>query len=228
MININIDNDAFVYFTDKLESLSKSTMTKAVRGTLNGLAFDVKKNTMPDEAGKAFVGRQKNFFKVSSRVNLARGSSIEQMESQVGFIKLGDSDAVENLEKQEHGGKIDSRSYIPTNLSRISKSNRKNVSRKNRIGTIKHIVKAKTKKDFVRSVHSAGKDGFVLYRNMLFRVNSIRGRKFRLTAVHSFKKGRTVRVSATHFMQKATEKTTTKGPEIFKKEAEFRFERHFK
>lgn len=228
MIEINIDNDEFVIFTEKLESLSRSALPSAVRGTLNGLAFDVKKNTMPDEAGKAFVGRQKNFFKVSSRVNLARGSSIEQMESKVGFLKLGNSDAVENLEKQEHGGKIGGRSFIPTNDSRISKSKKRNVSRKNRIGTIKHIVKAKDKQSFVRSVHSAGKDGFVLYRNMLFRVNSISGRKFRLKAVHSFKKGRTVRVSATHFMQKATAKTINKGPEIFKKEAEFRFERHFR
>ena len=133
------------------------------------------------------------------------------MESRVGFAKIGNSDAVENLEKQEHGGKINSRSFIPTNLSRVSKSRKKNVSKKNRIGTIKHIVKARTKKDFVKSVHSAGKDGFVLYRNMLFRVNSIRDRKFKLKAVHSFKKGRTVRVSATHFMEKATKKTGEKA-----------------
>ena len=43
MIEINVDNDKFVYFTNKLESLSRSAMPKAVRGTLNGLALDVKK-----------------------------------------------------------------------------------------------------------------------------------------------------------------------------------------
>lgn len=227
MIEINVNDDAFVYFTDKLESLSRTAMPKAVRGTLNSLAFDVKKTTMPFEVNKTFEQRQKNFFKASSRVNTARGFNLNSMESQVGFMKLGNSDAVENLEHQEHGGKIDSRSFIPTSSARISKSKKRNVSRKNRIGKINNIVKSKGKKDLVRSVHSAGKDGFVLHQNMLFRVNSIRGRKFRLTAIHSFKKGRSVNVKATHFMEKATKATAKKAPEIFKSEAEFRIKKHF-
>lgn len=236
MIEININSDEFVSFTEKLERLSSSVLPKVVRGTLNGLALDVKKTTMPYEAGKAFVGRQKNFFKASSTVNFARGSSIEQMESQVGFSKLGDSDAVENLEKQEHGGKIKGRSFIPLNSARKGRNIKNAVEARYRIGRIKNVKRASRQRGskgekIIKAVLKANKGGYVIGENgIVFRVERLstaRNVKFKLKAIYSFEKGRSVNVKATHFMEKATNKTTTKGPEIFKKEAEYRFKKHF-
>jgi hypothetical protein len=49
--------------------------------------------------------------------------------------------------------------------------------------------------------------------------------RFKLDAIYSYKKGRSVNVKATHFMQKATEKTMKKADDIYIKEAERQFEK---
>ena len=237
-MKINIDADEWVIYTNKLEKLPKSALPNAVRGTLNGLAFDVKKNTMPESAEKTFINRQRNFFKANSRVEMARGSNITTMKSTVGFISLGGTNtAVEDLEKQEKGGVVPGRAFIPTNLARVSKSKRRNVARRHRISGIKNIVRVDNvsgnseNQKFVKAVIEAGKGGHVLRGNMLFFVNSLKRTgsnwKFRLTAIHSFKKGRKARIAkATHFMEKAVDKTVKKADDIYFKEAERQFLKH--
>ena len=112
-MKFNVDTNEVIVFTNKLEKLSKSAFPNAVRGTLNGLGFDVKKNTMPEVAEKTFVTRRKNFLKASSRVEMARGFSLNSMETKVGFVPFkGPNEAVQDLEQQEHGGKIGGRSLL--------------------------------------------------------------------------------------------------------------------
>lgn len=230
-IELNVDADAFVQYTNKLEKLPKTAFPNAVRETLNGLAFDVKQNTMPAESDRNFTIRQRNFFKANSRVEIARGNNVNSMESMVGFVPFGGSNqSVEDLEKQEHGGIIGGRSFIPTDFSRTGKSPERLVSRRHRLGAIKNVVRTENAKGktpaqkFVKSVVHAGAGGHVLHDDMLFRVDRLQRAgnnwKFKLTPVYSFKKGRNVRVSATHFMENAVNKTAKGMEQLYFKKAE--------
>lgn len=242
-MKFNVDTNAVVIHTNKLEKLSKSAFPNAVRGTLNSLAFDVKGNTMPKSALR-FKKRQKNFFKSNSRVNMAKGSNLSSMKSEVGFInkaKTAES-AVEELEQQEHGGKIDEREYIPVKAARTSKNNKRMVQKRNRLGTIgvKNIVKASKMSArnqggrFVQAVAMAGKGGFVQSKlkgkstTMVWRVNSLsrtKGGRFKLTPVYIVNESKSVKVKATHFMEKATKKTMQSADKFYIKQAEREFEK---
>lgn len=232
MIEFNVDTDAVVEFTNKLEKLNNSAFPIAVRGTLNGLAFDIKKNTMP-KSSKRFVSRRKNFFKATSRVEMAKGLNVNSMESKVGFLSKNLAD--QDLEQQEHGGKIKHRSFVPLKGSRVSKNQKRSVSKKNRIKNIRNVVNVSSQKGrnngqkFLVSVLKAGVGGFILNKNTLFRVKSIREKKgknvFKLEALYSYEKGRSVKVRATNFMKKATEKTIKGSDDLYIKEAERQFEK---
>lgn len=222
----DIDNDAFVILTNKMEQMHRSVLPNAIRGTLNGLALDVKKNTMPAQSSKDFVNREKNFFKANSTVNFARGFDIDQMSSMIGF--RGKGQAIEDLEKQEHGGKIKGRSFIATDSARVSKNRNRKVSTKNQIRKIRNVVRTGQNNTLPKAVHQAGVGNHVLHGNMLFRIDSINGRRFKLKAIYSYRKGRSVDVNATHFMEKSTMRTAKKAPEIYKKEAERQFSRYFR
>ena len=235
-MEININSDAMVVHTNKLEKLSHSAMPNAVRGTLNSLAFDVKKNTILKSSEKEFTNRKKNFFKASSRVEMARGFNLNSMESKFGFIPFPKNEqAVKDLEQQEFGGKIKNRDFIPMDESRVTKSPKRMVSSKHRLGKIKNIVKTsetkgKTKgQKFVISVLKAGKGGYVLHNDTLFLVKNIKkGNEFKLVPVYSYKKGRTVNVKATRFVRKAVKITRKKTNDIYISEAERQFKRYFK
>mgnify|MGYP000548203738 CR=1 FL=1 len=134
----NIDTDETVVFANKLERLHRAAFPNAIRGTINAMAFDVKKNTMP-KSSLRFVNREKNFFKANSRVDMARGFDTNNMEARVGFVAAGNVEnkkSIEDLEAQEHGGVVGGRRYIPINGARISKSRKKKVAKKNRRGQI--------------------------------------------------------------------------------------------
>lgn len=242
---IDINSDEIVSFANKLEKLPRSAFPNVVRGTLNSLAFDVKKNTMPKSA-KRFINRDKNFFKANSRVQTARGMNVSQMGALVGFVannKTKSNQAVEDLEDQEIGGNIKGRSFIPLKSARTSKSNRRMVAKRNRLKNIRNVVvtnetHGKTKQaKFVNSVLKAGVGGFVLGsskkgENILWRVDgmstNIKTRRFKpkLTALYSYSANRTVSVKGTRFMQKAVRKTNTKQGVIFEKEAHREFKKH--
>ena len=142
MIGINVDMTAIVKFTNKLEKLSHTTMPNVARKTLNRLAMDVKQRTMPRQASR-FTKREKNFFKVTSKVNFAKGNRLDSLFAEVGFTtkkQKFSSQAVEDLEQQEHGGVIKNRKYIAMSSARTSKNRNKRVQKRNRLRGIK-IVK---------------------------------------------------------------------------------------
>jgi len=120
---LNINTDATVRMTATLEKLHKSALPIAIRTALNSAAFDVKLNTMPKEAGKAFLQRQKNFFKANSKVEQAQGFNINKMKSIVGFfenklVNQATNYAVKELEQQEYGGSIGHKSFIAMQQAR--------------------------------------------------------------------------------------------------------------
>ena len=214
----NINSDAAVVMTNKLEKLHRSALPVAVRQTLNRAAFDVKQITLLSTAKNTFEERRKNFFKAKSKVVKAKGFSITAMFSQVGFFGAETNQAVDDLEKQERGGKIGGRSFIPMDTARVSKSNKKSVSKKNRIRNIRAIDRIRSKKDFHKVVHRVGSGGHIVYKGTLFEIKSIKGRNIKLLPIYSFQKGREAKVKATHFMRRSTNLTVKKMPFIFERE----------
>jgi hypothetical protein len=122
--------------------------------------------------------------------------------------------------------------------ARVGKSNSKNVQKQNRFSTMPNVVDARKakgknpKQKFVKSLIHAGVGGLVLSEHKgsetLWRVNSLnrdsKGR-FKLTAIYSFKKGRSVKITATHFMKKSSLKSAQKLDQFYVIEAEKQIKR---
>jgi hypothetical protein len=218
---IDVNMDAVVVFTNKLEKMKRSALPNAIRETLNSTAFDVKKNTMPASADKAFIKRSPNFFRAMSGVEMAQGWSIRTMMATVGFAgkSANKSDkAVDDLEAQEYGGKIEHRTFIPMDTARGG-SHSANVKKANRIGGIKKVVNSNSvtgvnpEQQFQHAAAEAGKGGFVIGNNskqILFRVKDIGPGKLKLEPLFSVKKGRKVSVDQTRFMRDASEASAKK------------------
>jgi hypothetical protein len=217
---LNINTDAVVKHTARLERMHRSALPVAIRGALNKTAFDVKKNTMPAEAKKAFIQRKPTFLKATSKVEPAKGFDIRTMKSTVGFA--GNSQAVEDLEMQEGGGQIGGRAYIPLKQARAGGNWKKNVRAAVRISDIKNRIvdsrNAKGKNNaqkFTKSAIHAGKGGFVIGNRKkgngnktLFQIRSIKriGRDTVIKSVPLFsvKRGKKVSPKPTHFMERAS------------------------
>jgi len=245
-MQLNVNTDAVVAFTNKLEKLHRAAFPVAVRTALNSAAFDMKKSSIQQSADDEFTIRNKTFFKATSKVNKATGFDVDNMQSIVGFTKnslaaqkKGYDQAIDDLEQQESGGKIKGRSLIPTLSARIGASKNKSIRPNARLkeldGKIVDASKASGKNDkqkFVKSVFYAGVGGHVLSeingKGYVWRVNSLKrtdGGNFKLTPLYTYKKGRSVNVKATHFMAKATEMTTKKIEDFYIKAAEVQFKR---
>ncbi|MFN8317156.1 MAG: hypothetical protein U0T32_11985 [Chitinophagales bacterium] len=241
-MQLNINTDAIVKFTNVLEKMHKSALPNAVRGALNAAVFDIKTNTMPSSASKTFVNRQPNFFKANSRFENAKGSSIGSMKASVGFVSSGlkgeNNFSVEDLEEQEYGGTIERKSFIPTVFARNNKSLNGLVRANARLSAIRKIANAKNmsgkndRQRFVLAAASVGKGGLVLYKNILWRIDSapksnikFKRTDIKQTPLYSFKQGRSVKVKATEFMKSATLVSAEKLGSHFIKEAERQMEK---
>ncbi len=219
---LNIDSDAVVKFTKTLETLHKSALPLAIRGALNDAAFDVKKNTMPQKAKDTFIKRASgDFFKANSRVESATGFDVKTMKSTVGMISMGlkyNRFSVSELEQQEHGGKIGHRTFIPTIFSRKGNSKNGMVKPNLRLKLIRNkIIKSSKetgsneKEKYIKAVVKAGVGGFVLYHNMVWRIDSFplssirtKSLKIKRTPIYSVHKGRGVSIKQTNFMKTAS------------------------
>ena len=231
---INMDAHEVAVHVNRLEKMHKSALPNAIRGTLNSMAFDVKKNTMPKEAQRAFINRDRNFFKAKSRVKTARGWNVDRMASVVGFV--GNSQSVEDLEAQERGGIIKGRAFIPVSQARTGRTINRKVARRNQLRRIKKVVnvsdaKGRTAGDkFVKSAVHVGVGGYLLRGEQLLRVKQMKRNNrskwtIKTELLYTYRKGRVVRVRPTNFMQRATDVTAKKGNSIFIKEAERQFHR---
>lgn len=247
-----IDSSAVDKYAEKLATLHKSALPTAIRNTLNKAAFNVKQGTLADSAKKNFINRDKNFFKANSTVKMATGWDIAKMQSEVGMYEdrlcnKSTNYAVKDLEQQEHGGVITNKTFIASKAARTGNSTNKMVRRQlsvdnvadaaikvNRIHTrtSKNGKKVKVKnsrEQFVVAVHKAGKGGFVMTDNAIIRVNSLnktRNGSFKLSLLYSKKKGRSVKVKATHFMEEAAMKAAKGMPKAFERAAEFQIKKH--
>lgn len=235
-MQLNINTDASVIFTNTLEKLHRSALPSAIRGALNKAAFDVKTNTLQESAQKSFVKRQPNFFKANSRFEKATGFDVNSMKATVGMVsnnlKGTSNHAVKDLEAQEDGGSIQKKSFIPLGGARNSNNSLRNVRANARLGSIKNIVDARKApgktpgEKFAQSVAFAGAGGHVLAnykgKNILWKINSLKRTSdgnFKITALYSFKKGRAVSVQQTNFMRKAAQESAKKIEDYYIAEA---------
>lgn len=245
-MQLNINTDACIVMTNKLEKLHKSALPSAIRGTLNRAAFDVKKDTLLKYADAAFIKRQPNFFRVFSRVDIAKGFNVNIMQATIGMTTKGlngsNNYAVDDLKQQEDGGDIRGRSFIPYPAARVSGNIKKNVKPANRLRNIKKIISAKNnnvktaKGRFLRSVFSANAGGYVLSektkgKQVLWRIDSISSsaRHKRLiikkTPLYSYDAHRSVQVKANHFMRNASMESANKIDGFYNEEAKRQIER---
>jgi len=240
LASINIDNNAVVKFTNKLEQMRKHDLPVVINQTLNDTAFDVKIRTMPKHASGVFTERNKTFFRSTSRVKKSSGFNINNQQSEVGFIGTGTKkDSVEGLKEQEHGGTIGNRSFIATDGARVGKSNEKQVRAANRLKKIDFIdarkSKGRTKKQkFVAAAIKSKETGIPVLGNHVGKggtrtVSRIRrvtksGGKIKIarTVLYSYKKGRKVNIKPTHFMKRASLESNLKMDNFFIKNAKKR------
>lgn len=216
-MQLNINTDAAVKFTNTLEKLHKSALPVAIRGALNDAAFDVKIKTMPSKAAATFTQRQPNFFKANSKVEVANGFNVNTMKSTVGFFenKLSNQStnyAVKDLEQQEHSGTIKSRTFIPTVFARKGNTKKGLVKPNLRISKIRAKIvdssKMNGKNDrekYIKASIKSGANGFVLYKNILWKINALKAKsKIEREPIYTVKKGRGVNVKSTNFMKSAS------------------------
>jgi len=253
-MKIKVDVTEIDDYAKKLSRLHRKHLPSAVRATLSGAAFEVKKNTLIKSTQRKFTNREKNFFKANSKVIPATGFNIDTMQSVVGMVenklKGGNNFAVKDLEKQEAGGIISNKAFIPMRTARVSKSDRKKVRSANRLSDLKgrritpvNKSSGKTKKQqFIRAAMYSIQhgDGYVLGHRTagggrtLWKINSIsqnaRNRSLKINAVplYNVLKGRTVRVKPTNYMAVAAEMATKKIPAIWEKEAKFQINKAMK
>lgn len=229
-MNFTIPKPALDKYYNDLNQISKVALPNAIRQTLNTAAFDVKKNTMP-KSSKLFVQRRPTFLKSNSTVEMAKGNDINNMASAVGFRSKNDGKghSVEDLEQQEHGGKIKDRDYIATPYSRANKSWEKNVRTGLKMKDLKSKLKETNlisvtggkfkgqskKQKFIRASIMAVKLGkFVLGSRLasgsrtISRIDSFTKSNGKIsikrTALYTYNKGRVVPIKATNFMKRAS------------------------
>lgn len=243
-IKLNIDTSEVVAFTNKLEKMKKSALPVAIRTALNSTAFDVKQRTLLKNAKDEFEERSKNFFKANSRVDMAKGFKVDNMESIIGMVEknlVGDNNySVKDLEQQEHGGRINKKAFIPLPSARNSNSHSKMVRPNNRLTSIRNVLDSNkqkvvnvlgstTKQRFLRAAMRAGAGGYVIGNygksRILWRIENVTINRFRnkvdirKTPLYDYRENRSVRVGATHFMRTSSLQSAKLMESFYIKEA---------
>lgn len=239
-MQLNIDTSGIDVYSNKLKELSRSAFPVVVRESLSQAAKDMKTNTLLETSKKSFINRTSTFFKANSKFERATGFNVNSMKSKAGFYdnslkgspKEGNF-AIKDLEDQESGGTIEKKSFIPMLGARSGGS--KTLVRANaRLQKIKNVViaskmgRSNPKVNFILAAHKAGKSGYFISKNTLWRVNGLNHAKssdLNLTPLYSFKKGRSIKVKPHKFVEKAGSITMQKMDDYFIKNAERQFEK---
>jgi hypothetical protein len=220
---LDINTDAVVELTSKLERIRKRSLPKVVGQTLNNLAFNTKRDLPQNYVKKGFEQRDKNFFKVATRFEKVKSFNVNSMQSVAG-VHTGriKSEAAENLEQQEKGGMID-RDYIPQENARISKSSKKKVQAKNRVSNVLKIpsqnrIRFGQKRKVLRRGIELSKNGggLLVYGKFVYRVGkSTRKNRFNAKVIHVINPKKKVKVKGRHTVQEAGIKQAKRVNDIY-------------
>lgn len=195
---IKVDTRGIDAFIGKLHKIKKNAIPHAAKRSLNDVAFLAKKK-VPEVSEKNMTIRRKSYLASHTIVEKANGYDLNSMRSAVGIDakrKTADS-----LSKQETGGRIDKKTFIPLNTARVGKNYNKRIKRNYHINKIEVGSKF-----FVKE--SNGK-------KYLFN----RGAK-KITAIYSFKKGRSIKLKKNSFIRPSAEIAAKEFPKMFKKNVE--------
>ncbi len=239
---IDINNKEIVKFANKLEKMKRSDFPVTVRETLNNMAFDVKKNTLPLMTKKKFVLRNKIFFKRFSGVEKAKGFNVDSMFSEVGIVPRQNI-AARELEKQELGGRLKKRSFIYMKGARVGRSDARQVRRVNYLSNKRMvqgrpnkrrskksqfiadaIIAERTNKFMLRNTRS-GMTAFIVNKVKLSGNGNNRKAFVKTEAIASYEKGRDVSVRARPFIKPASLISAKKGNDFFIKQFEKRIKK---
>lgn len=243
---LNVNTNANIILTAKLERLKKSAFPSAVRSTLNDAAFEHKRINLPFSAKKNMTVRNPSFFRKFTGVNRATGFDVGSMYSQVGFIntdpdKKKGKKAIEGMEHNEVGGS-DNEGSMYMSKARSSNSLQKLVRKKARFSKDNLASKSRNKKDFIKNAYKSVKENKPVFietkkGNMLVQYKSMkkykRGNKTKGITKGSFKfksdvlmRSRRLNVAkakATNFNAEAALQTQKQIEVFYNKNAEYQF-----
>jgi len=235
-IGFNVNTEAVIGLTAKLERLNKSAFPSAGRSTLNDGAFKMKGKNILDSAKKNMDVKNPTFFKRYTGVKKANGFNVNSMFSEVGFTDKHAEKAQKavnyGMEANEVGGTDDSGlKYYPA-----TRGSRRMVKRlmyfdKNKVdddqsgNTVRRAFRAKKK----------GKNFFINTSKgrALIKVKSITKKANGRIKINSqlLMMDRTVKkakAKATHFVKEGAIITSKEMDNFYVKNAEYQFNRVLK
>jgi len=250
-VSFNVNTDAAIILTAKLERLNKSAFPSAVRSSLNDASFAMKQKEILGSAKHNMTVRNPSFFRKFTGVKKATGFNVNSMYSEVGFKNTDPNPmkgrkAIEGMEHNEVGGS-DSSGAMYLGKARTSNTLKKLVRRKARFDKSK-IAKGtsssrKSKKlafmaNAVASLNEK-KPTFIETSKGRFLVqvtsisSSIRGkRKGKLDIKMDFlmrgRKKFKATAKATHFNKEAAIKTSKQIEGFYLKNSEYQFNKVLK
>lgn len=236
---MNVNCNAMIALTSKLERLNKTAFPAAVRSSLSDCAFEMKKVNILASAEKNMVIRNKAFFKRYTGVKRATGNNVNSMYSEVGFQDRGEQKAKKavnkGMEANEVGGDDgDGAMYMKD--SRTSGSMRKGVRRNSRFNKSK-IAKTKSNATFMQRAWTSLKDNAPVFiktskGNFLVQVTSMdknAGKTdVKMKWLMRSRSKNHAHAHATHFVREAALVTQKMIPEFYLKNAEYQFNKVLK
>lgn len=244
--SFNVNTDAIIHLTAKLERLNKYAFPSAVRSTLNDAAFEMKKRNIVESAQKNMTVRNKTFFRKFTGVKRANGKIINSMFSEVGFINtdanpIKGKKAIEGMESNEVGGS-DATGSMYMKKARTANSANRLVRKKARFdksnlakGRVRNKKSASNTMNMISSFQEK-KPTFVKTKKGTFLVQvedvkynmGTKKNEFKLIFLMRSRKKNVAKAKATHFNKEAAVRTSKQIEMFYTKNAEFHFNRVIK
>ena len=244
----NVNTDATIILTAKLERLNKIAFPSAVRASLSDAAFYMKQSGISNSANKNLTVRNRTVFKKFTGVEKARfNRNIEQMKASVGFIPkdgVKGSKVPQGMEANEAGG-VDSDGWMYMSKTRVSgsskrlvrtgsrfkKSNVLNVKRARNIATKKasrFMIQASESFEQKKPFHFYSKKNIFLVQTTSYKTGKDGVHSVKLDFLMRRRKDFNAKAKATHFVKEAALITQKKMDEFYAKNAQFQFDRVLK
>ncbi|APZ82875.1 hypothetical protein [Flavobacterium phage FL-1] len=239
---LNVNTDANIILTAKLERLNRSAFPSAVRSTLNDASFAMKQTNILASAKMNMTVRNLSIFKKFTGVKRAAGFNVSSMYSMVGFVSVGGTSGnkiPEGMERNEVGG-VDNSGAMYSAKSRTSNSLKKKVRIANRFDKSKMArsgrssnIKSKKEGFMSRILASLHDNAPVMIKTskgtFVVKVNSVtpgRGDKKVDVKMDFLMRGRRkspAKTKATHFNREAAIFTSKQMDVFYEKNATFQF-----
>lgn len=245
----NVNTDAVIALTAKLERLNKSAFPSAVRSTLSDAAFEMKKKNILESAKRNMTVRNQSFFKRYTGVKRATGFNVNSMSAESGFSNSNEKKAKKALEGMEHNevGGVDNTGAMYLPKSRTSNSLKRLVRRKARFdkgklakGTSSHMRSKKLAN--IQNMMASAVENAPTYietskGKFLIQVKSISSRSvgkrkgkldIKLDFLMRSRKKNPAEAKANHFNREAAIKTSKQIDKFYLKNAEYQLKKFWK